>query len=261
MAPPGEYSLPPWSAVPPAGSYSVEIIREGVVMETLDISAKSHYQLGRDPAGADICLPHPSVSRRHAVLQHRDSGGVWLMDLGSTHGTTLNKKPCPPHAYVRLHVGASVRLGTGSRLVCLIGPPDDGAAGEGGAGERSGATRLDDAARIAARAERIAKTSGRSTVKAEDLHAGGAGWGFDEDAAEEARDEDDSALESLSFDTLLQMARAAQSTRSQQRRPENFHPTAKHQTDSPTKNLNSEAPAQSPQRRSPCTRRRCARPT
>ena len=65
----------------------------------------------------DICIPEQHVSRQHAVIQHRDSGGVWLMDLGSTHGTTINKKACPSRAYVALPPGAMVRLGSGSRLV------------------------------------------------------------------------------------------------------------------------------------------------
>jgi pSer/pThr/pTyr-binding forkhead associated (FHA) protein len=44
--------------------------------------------LGRD-ASCEVCIRHPSLSRRHAFLQLRD--GRWLVeDLGSTNGTTLN---------------------------------------------------------------------------------------------------------------------------------------------------------------------------
>jgi len=214
MAPAPAYAPPTWSALPGAGSYKLEIIREGVVIESLDVSQRSYYILGRDPGSAQVVLPHPSVSRQHAVIQHRDSGGVWLMDLGSTHGTTLNKKPCPPKAYVRLPVGATVRLGTGTRLACLMGPPDEAdpamSADPAKRAAAAAASHEASAARLAARAERIAKTTGRSAVSAEALHGGGAGWGFSEDAAVEARDREEEELDGHGFEALLAMVRRSE---------------------------------------------------
>jgi len=40
----------------------------------------------------DIKLDHPSISRRHAIIAHGSSGNVYLMDLGSSHGTFKNGK-------------------------------------------------------------------------------------------------------------------------------------------------------------------------
>jgi DNA-binding CsgD family transcriptional regulator len=38
---------------------------------------------------SDLLLPDPHVSRAHAVIR-KSSGAVWLEDLGSTGGTTVN---------------------------------------------------------------------------------------------------------------------------------------------------------------------------
>jgi hypothetical protein len=47
--------------------------------------------VGRDPDVCDVVVDHPTVSRRHARLHHRD--GTWvLQDLESTNGTTINGK-------------------------------------------------------------------------------------------------------------------------------------------------------------------------
>ncbi len=59
---------------------------------------------------ADLCLPDPSVSRRHAVL--RPSGGVWfLTDEASTTGTTLNTRRLPPGEPAPLEPGDRVGIG------------------------------------------------------------------------------------------------------------------------------------------------------
>ena len=63
--------------------------------------------VGRDPESCDVVLEHPTVSRRHAQLHHRD--GAWvLQDLDSTNGTTINGKPV---ARCRLEPGDRVMLG------------------------------------------------------------------------------------------------------------------------------------------------------
>ena len=41
---------------------------------------------------SDLLLPDPHVSRAHAVIR-KASGAVWLEDLGSTGGTTVNGEP------------------------------------------------------------------------------------------------------------------------------------------------------------------------
>jgi len=83
--------------------------------------------VGRLP-GCALALEHPSVSRHHAVLQYRgagrspdgpDAAGFYVYDLGSTHGTFLNKARVPPRTYCRVRVGHGLRFGGSSRLFLL----------------------------------------------------------------------------------------------------------------------------------------------
>jgi hypothetical protein len=63
--------------------------------------------VGRDPEYCDVVFDHPTVSRRHARLHHRD--GSWVLkDLDSTNGTTINGKRV---ARCRLEPGDRLALG------------------------------------------------------------------------------------------------------------------------------------------------------
>jgi hypothetical protein len=63
--------------------------------------------VGRDPECCDVVFEHPTVSRRHAQLHHRDGNWV-LQDLDSTNGTTINGKRV---TRCRLAPGDRVALG------------------------------------------------------------------------------------------------------------------------------------------------------
>jgi hypothetical protein len=63
--------------------------------------------VGRDPESCDVVFEHPTVSRRHAQLHHRDGNWV-LQDLDSTNGTTINGKRV---TRCRLAPGDRVALG------------------------------------------------------------------------------------------------------------------------------------------------------
>jgi pSer/pThr/pTyr-binding forkhead associated (FHA) protein len=47
-------------------------------------------------------LENPTISRKHAVIQHKDTGDIFVYDLGSTHGTYLNKKLIGKNEYIKL---------------------------------------------------------------------------------------------------------------------------------------------------------------
>ncbi|XP_026645472.1 kanadaptin [Microtus ochrogaster] len=130
-APP--YQEPSWGS-PATAPYSLETLKGGTILGTRTLKGMSCCLFGR-LANCDICLEHPSVSRYHAVLQHRGSDpdgeadshgqGFYLYDLGSTHGTFLNKTRIPPRTYCRVHVGHVFRFGGSTRLFVLQGPEED----------------------------------------------------------------------------------------------------------------------------------------
>ena len=66
------YNPPSWGTkVPAAGSWSLDVIKSGAVIETVDISGKPFYLVGRNADVCDVVLAHDSVSRQHAALQVR----------------------------------------------------------------------------------------------------------------------------------------------------------------------------------------------
>ncbi|XP_069708701.1 kanadaptin [Phaenicophaeus curvirostris] len=128
------YAEPPWGGRPPAGAgYALETLKGGVALGSVRLEGGSWFLVGRLP-GCALSLEHPSVSRHHAVLQYRAAGGshdgddgdgFYVYDLGSTHGTFLNKTRVPPRTYCRVRVGHGLRFGGSSRLFLLQGPEED----------------------------------------------------------------------------------------------------------------------------------------
>ncbi|XP_068928202.1 kanadaptin isoform X2 [Petaurus breviceps papuanus] len=132
-APAPPYQEPPWGG-PPDAPYYLETLKGGTILGSRSLEGRSRCVFGR-LSSCDVILEHPSVSRFHAVLQHRARGlagdedprgpGFYLYDLGSTHGTFLNKIRVPPRTYCRVHVGHVLRFGASTRLFILQGPEED----------------------------------------------------------------------------------------------------------------------------------------
>lgn len=136
-APELSYIEPRWSGKPTA-PHSLTVIKNGAVVDEIDLCEKPYHVFGRLPT-CDIAMDHPSISRFHTILQCRpasnDKGGkddnhalfstepweagFYVYDLGSTHGTFLNKKRIQPRSYYRVRVGQMIRLGGSSRLYIL----------------------------------------------------------------------------------------------------------------------------------------------
>ena len=141
--PPLPYTEPTWSSTP-SEPYVLTVIKTGTIIQTVQLSNQPYHTFGRLPS-CDIQLEHPSVSRYHAVLQYRpplgeeessaesngDSApsssisvnpkeeGFYVYDLGSTHGTYLNKSKIQMRCYYRLRLGQMVKFGGSSRLFLL----------------------------------------------------------------------------------------------------------------------------------------------
>jgi hypothetical protein len=56
-----------------------------------------------------IVLESPAVSRQHALLRW-DETGVYLMDRGSTHGTSVDGQRLPPNQWVPLRQGCQIQF-------------------------------------------------------------------------------------------------------------------------------------------------------
>jgi len=103
------YKEPKWSGVP-CEAYGFEVLKSGQILESIDLSTKSFYVFGR-LSTCDIRMANTTVSRYHAVLQYRSQEsesnpiGFYIYDLGSTHGTFLNKNRIKSNMYVRVQVG------------------------------------------------------------------------------------------------------------------------------------------------------------
>ena len=132
------YNEPQWSGLP-VEPHTLTVIKNGTVVQEVDVSTKAFHVFGRLPT-CDVPLEHPSISRHHAILQYRphsgetpphagdhhtlfstnpQESGFYIYDLGSTHGTFLNKTKVQPRCYYRMRVGQMVRFGGSSRLFVL----------------------------------------------------------------------------------------------------------------------------------------------
>uniref|UniRef100_A0A0A9W3A9 Kanadaptin n=1 Tax=Lygus hesperus TaxID=30085 RepID=A0A0A9W3A9_LYGHE len=128
--PPLKYEEPDWGGVPEKDDYFLEEIKSGVIAKTIPLKSKSFFTFGRLET-CDVPMAHPTVSRYHAVLQYRqlpegeDGPGFYLYDLGSTHGTFVNKYKVKSKVYGRIKVGHMIKVGCSSRFFILQGPEDD----------------------------------------------------------------------------------------------------------------------------------------
>ncbi|CAN4082749.1 unnamed protein product [Withania somnifera] len=116
------YTIPTWSGRP-CHQFYLEVLKDGSIIDKFDVHKKGEYMFGR----VDLCdfvLEHPTISRFHAVLQFKGNGDAYVYDLGSTHGTFINKKEVKKRVFVELHVGDVLRFGHSSRLYIFQGPTD-----------------------------------------------------------------------------------------------------------------------------------------
>ncbi|KAL8266263.1 hypothetical protein R6Q59_003607 [Mikania micrantha] len=183
---PVPYKIPPWSE-PPCHDYFLEVLKDGSIIDQFDVHEKGAYMFGR----VDLCdfiLEHPTISRFHAVLQFNKSGGAFLYDLSSTHGTFINKNQLKKKVYVELHVGDVLRFGHSSRLYIFQGPSD----------LMPPEKDLKSIRNIKKQDERHDMEASLLRAKRDAALADGISWGMDEDAVEENEDD----LDDISWQTF-----------------------------------------------------------
>nr|CAB3266293.1 kanadaptin [Phallusia mammillata] len=220
-----EYTKPTWSisSTTVDEPYSLEVLRAGAIIDKIELTDHEFFVFGRLPE-CNITLEHPSISRHHAILQfgapksqdenvefQKDgSAGFYLFELGSTHGTFLNKAKVPQGKYYRLKVGHMIKFGNSTRTYILQGPSED----QEMESEES-ATELRDKARE----ERSKKRDLEKMMMGEDSDEDedekesqgsnrkvasetGISWGMLEDAVEENIEEEEKKIEKPSLDAI-----------------------------------------------------------
>jgi hypothetical protein len=119
------YNIPESSAIPPV-EYTLEVLRNGTIIDYISLSHRPYTVFGRSP-DSDVVLEHSTISRYHAVVQyksefeHGQPAGLYIYDCGSTHGTFINKKRLEPKVYVRIKIGYIIKFGQSTRLYLVQG--------------------------------------------------------------------------------------------------------------------------------------------
>ena len=122
-----DFELPPeWASEPTHSSAALLVEKGGQQIETLQVGEHSMYTFGRSLT-CDFPIEHPSASRNHAALVHHFNGGIYVIDLKSSHGTLINGRPIKPFEATLLREGALLSFGASSRTHRLTGcpPPAD----------------------------------------------------------------------------------------------------------------------------------------
>ena len=109
------YKPPVWSGSPPQGA-KLEILKEGSIIKTIKLKEKNYFVFGRQEDSVDIHCEHQSISRMHLILQFKDTGDAYIYDLGSTHGTFINKRAIPSREFIKLSANDLFKLGESTRL-------------------------------------------------------------------------------------------------------------------------------------------------
>ena len=131
-----KYHEPGEARKPPAkDEWKLFIFKGADILETIDLSVRSCWLIGRELAVVDMPAEHPSISKQHAVIQFRyiqkkneygDKLGKvrpYLIDLESANGTTLNKEAIPASRYLELRDKDMVQFGHSTREYVLMLSP------------------------------------------------------------------------------------------------------------------------------------------
>ncbi|CAM9250797.1 unnamed protein product [Scytosiphon promiscuus] len=185
------YKPPSWglTEAPEASGLSLTVLKGGIEVSSISLDNRTHVLLGRQQGVVDVLLEHPSISRKHAILQHGQEGALFLFDNGSTHGCTVNKTKIPPKEFHRLHVGDVIKFGESTRLYALEGPEELRPAEYESDNLRN--LRLDAGRKqLAAKLAKLKAEAAGGGPGGGDSGEYGISWGFDEDAVAEDDDED-----------------------------------------------------------------------
>lgn len=109
---------PDWAIEPRPGVYYLEVLKDGEVIDQINLDKRRHI-FGRQSPTCDFVLDHQSVSRQHAAVVPHKNGSIYVIDLGSVHGTFVANERLTKDNPVELEVGQSLRFAASTRSYIL----------------------------------------------------------------------------------------------------------------------------------------------
>ncbi|PIA26433.1 hypothetical protein AQUCO_09300022v1 [Aquilegia coerulea] len=109
---------PDWAIEPCPGVYYLDVIKDGEVLDHIYLDKRRHI-FGRQFPTCDFVLDHQSVSRQHAAVVHHKNGSIYVIDMGSVHGTFVANERLSKESPVELEVGQSLRFAASTRSYIL----------------------------------------------------------------------------------------------------------------------------------------------
>lgn len=109
---------PDWAIEPRPGVHYLEVLKDGEVLDRINLD-KRRQIFGRQFQTCDFVLDHQSVSRQHAAVVPHKNGSVYVIDLGSAHGTFVANERLTKDTPVELEVGQSLRFAASTRSYIL----------------------------------------------------------------------------------------------------------------------------------------------
>jgi smad nuclear-interacting protein 1 len=132
-----KYHEPPEARKPSAkDAWKLFVFKGPDIVDTIELSIRSCWLVGRELAVVDMSAEHPSISSQHAVIQFRhvektnefgDKVGrvqPYLIDLDSANGTQLNQEVIPSSRYVELRNKDMIQFGYSTREYVLMLSPN-----------------------------------------------------------------------------------------------------------------------------------------
>ncbi|KAI2471105.1 SMAD/FHA domain-containing protein [Annulohypoxylon bovei var. microspora] len=121
----------------PKDQWKLFVFKGEDIIDTVPLSSRSCWLVGREMSVVDLPAEHPSISKQHAVIQFRhiekrnefgDKIGKvkpYLIDLESANGTMLNGKKVPDSRYLELREKDMIQFGQSTREYVLMLAPKD----------------------------------------------------------------------------------------------------------------------------------------
>ncbi|XP_058723696.1 protein phosphatase 1 regulatory inhibitor subunit PPP1R8 homolog [Vicia villosa] len=109
---------PDWAIEPRPGVFYLEVMKDGQVLDRINLDRRRHI-FGRQIQTCDFVLDHQSVSRQHAAVVPHKNGSVYVIDLGSAHGTFVANERLTKDSPIEFEVGQSLRFAASTRIYVL----------------------------------------------------------------------------------------------------------------------------------------------